>query len=102
MAHLKTPVRVLDIYAKNATDPIYKEQLRLLNADTAGLKERDVVVKQHLNAPQFRVLLKGKDGGIKYSSTKILTLAKLYAIIDAMPMRKEEMRERSLRETPQK
>jgi hypothetical protein len=84
-------VRVLDIYAKNAHDPICIRQLHLLNADPKGLKERDVIIKQHFGAPGFRITLTGKDGGEKYSSAKILTSAKLYAIIDAMPMRKEEM-----------
>ena len=55
------------------------------------MAERDILVKEHFGNKSFKVTLTGKDGGEKYSSTKILTLDKLYAIIDAMPMRKEEM-----------
>ena len=83
--------RVLTIYAKDATEKTYLEQLRILNADPEGLKERDVVIVPILKSPSFKILLTGKDGHKKYSADKILTLSKLYAIIDAMPMRKEEM-----------
>ncbi len=86
-----SPVRVLDVYAKNAYDPNFIEQLRLLKAEPRGLKERDVVIRQHFGIPGFKITLTGKDGGEKYRSTKILTLTQLYAIIDAMPMRKQEM-----------
>ncbi len=88
--------RILDVYAKDADDKIYLEQLRLLHADPEGLKERDVVVRKHLEAPGFKIVLTGKDGGEKYSSEKILTLAKLYALIDAMPMRKAEILKQSI------
>jgi hypothetical protein len=84
--------RFLDVYAKDAHDVTYLEQLRLLNADPRGMKERDVVIRQHFGASRFRITLTGKDGGEKYQSNKILTQGKLFAIIDAMPMRREEMR----------
>ena len=85
-------VRILDVYTRDAYDPTYLEQLRLLNADPKGLKERDIVIRQHLGAAAFKIVLTGKDGGEKYSSTKVLISAKLYSIIDAMPMRRQEMK----------
>jgi hypothetical protein len=97
--------RVLCIYANSADNPVYVEQLRLLAADRAGLTERDIVIEKYIlndhTAADFRqrtikgsftVILIGKDGGEKYRASKALTLQKLYAIVDAMPMRREEMR----------
>jgi hypothetical protein len=43
---------------------------------------------------QFRAILVGKDGGAKLSSPKPLTSSRLFATIDAMPMRIDEMRRR--------
>jgi len=40
----------------------------------------------------FRVLLVGKDGGVKLSSSSPVSAQTLFATIDAMPMRRDEMR----------
>ncbi|WP_160166672.1 DUF4174 domain-containing protein [Arcticibacter svalbardensis] len=82
--------RVLEIYAKDKTDKYYKEQIRLLAADPKGMKERDLIVKEHFGGEYFKITLTGKDGGEKYASKSILTLEKLYNLIDAMPMRRYE------------
>ena len=42
----------------------------------------------------FVVILVGKDGGEKLRSTEVVRLEKLYGTIDAMPMRRREMREK--------
>jgi len=97
--------RVLCIYTISADNPAYVEQLRLLAADGPGLKERDIVIEKFIFNGQtvagfrkrlvkvdFAIILTGKDGGEKYRSSKVLTLQKLYAIVDGMPMRREEMR----------
>ena len=39
----------------------------------------------------FRILLIGKDGGIKYESNQYVSLIKLFKLIDSMPMRQDEM-----------
>lgn len=44
---------------------------------------------------EFRVLLIGKDGGVKIDSTQPVTSRQLMLTIDAMPMRREEMRGRA-------
>jgi hypothetical protein len=87
-----------------------------LNADS-GLNERDVVVisvlkdvvstRERLTAPvsaddlrdaydvlphDFLVVLIGKDGGMKLSQDEPILAADLFALIDSMPMRKQEMR----------
>lgn len=84
--------RVLEVYGSNVNDKTYQQQMKLLNADTLGLKDRDIVIKSHLPSSSFKIVLRGKDGGVKFTDTELLPLAKLYAIIDAMPMRQEEMR----------
>ena len=48
----------------------------------------------HIAAGSFRVLLVGKDGGVKLDSATPLAAARLAATIDAMPMRRDEMRRR--------
>jgi hypothetical protein len=42
----------------------------------------------------FRVLLVGKDGGVKLSSSSPISAGTLFGTIDAMPMRIDEMRRR--------
>ena len=39
----------------------------------------------------FRILLIGKDGGIKYESNRSVFLIQLFKLIDSMPMRQDEM-----------
>ena len=39
----------------------------------------------------FRILLIGKDGGIKYESKRFVSLIQLFELIDSMPMRQDEM-----------
>jgi len=43
-----------------------------------------------LSTSEFRLILIGKDGGIKLNSRKI-SLEEIFSLIDTMPMRKEEM-----------
>ena len=41
----------------------------------------------------FRILLLGKDGGIKYESKRSVSLIQLFELIDSMPMRQDEMQD---------
>ncbi len=108
---LRGKSRVLVLYAPTAEHPEYVKQLRLLADTEAGLAERDLVqivrtdekmdagtrdyLQRELNVPAgaFNVLLIGKDGGVKYRSTKATDPKQLFETIDAMPMRQSEMRE---------
>lgn len=111
--------RVLLIYTddKNADD--FKHQIKVLSEDKKGLAERKLVVYQFTkndftvnfdkvwltsnyfiknyvhNNETFKVLLIGLDGGIKLEQNKILSLEKLFAIIDGMPMRKRELKRKN-------
>ena len=40
----------------------------------------------------FRILLIGKDGGVKASYSEVPELSEVFGLIDAMPMRRDEMR----------
>ena len=42
------------------------------------------------NDQSFRILLIGKDGGIKYDSNRSVSQIQLFELIDSMPMRQDE------------
>ena len=45
------------------------------------------------NDQSFRILLIGKDGGIKYESKRSVSLIQLFELIDSMPMRQNELQD---------
>ncbi len=47
-----------------------------------------------IEAGRFTAILVGKDGTVKHRAHTPVTPENLYALIDAMPMRRREMRER--------
>ena len=97
--------RQLLIFTDNADNSYLKEQQKILNADPKGIKDRDIEVRVfYLNRDKakfeeknikgtFTVILVGKDGGDKMRTSKPIVLQKLYSTIDAMPMRKSEMKQ---------
>ncbi|RFP64472.1 DUF4174 domain-containing protein [Hymenobacter lapidiphilus] len=101
--------RVLLICAPAATDAQLLAQRALLQAAQAGLAERDVLVRTlvvpglaatdraylrrlGVKTDAFQVLLLGKDGGVKRRDTVPVAPAALFATIDGMPMRRQEMK----------
>lgn len=104
--------RLLLIGAPTASQPDFQRQKHLLAAAEKGLAERDFKVievvydqlspadrqcwTQQLGQPLagFRVLLVGKDGGVKRTETQPLAPASLFGTVDKMPMRRQEMRGR--------
>ncbi len=76
--------------------------LHLVESGVSRIGERplstpaaDVLRKQlRLMTSQFVVVLIGKDGGEKLRRTHRVDLGEIFARIDAMPMRRQEMRER--------
>lgn len=86
--------RVLVIVAPSVQDEKYREQAALLLPVWAGLLERDFVIETRFGAPAFAVSLIGKDGGEKLRRSTPLAPEELFALVDAMPMRREEMRVR--------
>jgi hypothetical protein len=113
--------RRLVVIAAAAPDaPSVREQRAALLEHAAALDERDMVVfvvlpdeaveAVHGPAPApadvraflrrnppswgepFAVLLVGKDGGVKLRATRPVRAEELFALVDTMPMRRQEMR----------
>lgn len=107
--------RVLLVFAPGEDDPMLTEQRRILTAAAQGTGKRDLVVVEIVgtqasgpamsteDAPNalrkrfgvppaaFRVVLVGKDGGAKLSEAAPIAADRLFAVVDAMPMRRREM-----------
>lgn len=108
--------RPLLLFAPSQSDPALLAQQRVLEADRAGLHDRDLILltvladqvsgfadpgeaarlRRRFGVPagRFSVVLVGKDGGEKLRLARPVTLDRLYAVIDAMPMRRDEMNRR--------
>ncbi|MEO0869943.1 MAG: DUF4174 domain-containing protein [Cyanobacteria bacterium J06642_11] len=112
--------RVLLIFAPDVEDAKLAQQIDNLSGMGAGMNVRDLVVWQLVNhgavsvngnisddlASQafynyfavkesgFTVILVGKDGTEKLRRTQPITSNGLFSLIDGMPMRQREMRER--------
>ncbi len=104
--------RVLLVFAPAAQDPAYLEQIKLWQNEKAGFDERQLVVVPVLadakrpagdppatlakrfgvEAKTFTTVLVGKDGRDAYRSAKPVAASVVYAAIDAMPMRRAEMK----------
>ena len=109
--------RVIIIYSPTL-DAQHQKQLAELTQAEPGITDRDLVIlslfstsgygpkkeplevqdqrflKQAYIAPkdEFRFLLIGKDGGVKLDRTEMITPTELFAVIDKMPMRINEMK----------
>lgn len=97
--------RQLYIFGKEKNQLLVQQQLQLLNAETDAVMERDIKIivvekenqlyqKYALKTAQFTVILIGKDGTEKYRTEKLLQTKELFALIDAMPMRKAELQKK--------
>lgn len=117
LADQREQTRPLLIFAEHANNPQMGIQLRTLNEHAVEASDRQMVAiaipfhepgstrlqlsateaeaarqKFHVAGSDFVVILLGKDGGEELRSSKPLSMSKLEETIDAMPMRKEEMR----------
>lgn len=109
--------RLFLIITKNLTSNIFKRQNEALASKTEELKQRKILVykivpenyqleysnkniiqndkifKNYNKADSmFKLILVGLDGGIKLEQTEFLSTEKLFAVIDGMPMRRSEIR----------
>ncbi|MFN8489338.1 MAG: DUF4174 domain-containing protein [Caldilineaceae bacterium] len=109
--------RLLLIFAPSSTQADYEQQHTLLRGHEAECEERDLLVF-HLFADGvsyagevqvdaesaaelrrrfdvanrlFQLILIGKDGGVKWQTDRPTPLAKIFVIIDSMPMRQREI-----------
>ena len=109
--------RLLIIKTSDESSSVYREQIEELITNTEGLKERKLIVytiqgekyKQGIDemggwkkvdstsdflvssGNDFSISLVGLDGGVKLVQDQLLSSEKLFAIIDAMPMRRREI-----------
>ena len=95
--------RQLLIFGKEGNETLVQQQLQVLNAEPDALKERAIKItvvekdnalhkKYSAETGQFAVILIGKDGTEKYRTNTLLQTKELFAVIDAMPMRRAEMK----------
>lgn len=108
--------RVLLVFAPDVDSTLHLRQQEMLLGAEPGLNERDVVVisvlkdivstRERPAAPvsaddlrdahdvlphDFRVVFIGKDGGVKLRQDEPILAADLFALIDSMPVRKQEI-----------
>lgn len=112
--------RLVVIFSPSENHPFFRQQMALLQNQTAELQDRDLLLIQvleegpsqiagqplsqasvdHLQqtfavaADRFRVLLIGKDGTAKRQTEQPILPQDLFTQIDSMPMRQREMRQR--------
>lgn len=110
--------RIIILLTDDVIDKTYQKQIYELQKNESGLQERNFVVyhvkPEHLKKglystdwkkesylfdkhkktnSEFEFVLIGLDGSIKLQQSEFITCEKLFSIIDAMPMRKSEMRD---------
>ena len=110
--------RILVFSASSPKSIGYKRQEQLLTKGKKGMKERDLIIyklyddhwldpngdpltqdqaaaiRKSYDIPEgeFTVILIGKDGGVKLRKTDIVEPREIFALIDTMPIRMQEMR----------
>jgi hypothetical protein len=110
--------RLLFLFAPNPSHPFFDVLQKSIETQQAEVVDRDLVVFEILESgtsrmdrsdldPQvaqslrdkfdvrrgrFTLILVGKDGGIKLNRQDQTQLEDIFALIDAMPMRREEMK----------
>ena len=101
--------RVLLLFAPSTNNDQIIQQKQMLDSHSAGLEERDLKVFEitgssqadeqlrdrfHVKADSFAVVLVGKDGSQKLKRSQPTDPEEVFKLIDSMPMRKEEMRQK--------
>lgn len=120
LAEYRWENRLLILYSADSEDELIEIQEKHFRSDRNAYEERDLIVfhltddsftnltrkeikkdvtvnslKEQLfinGHDNFRVFLIGKDGGVKITSDKPLSNNIIFGTIDAMPMRRNEMR----------
>ena len=85
-----------EIMAKAALDAATRDLLLVQVADEQVIGAHDTAdaLRRRFKAPvpAYRAMLIGKDGTVALTTEDVLPAAKLVSLIDAMPMRQEEVR----------
>ncbi len=119
IARFRWQNRILLVFSTTPALPAYQTLAYDLTRNQDGVRERDLVVffvfgdgasrlgeeplsdrqaenlrrRFDVRPDEFKVVLVGKDGLVKINSVAV-SLRDLFAVIDAMPMRQREMRDR--------
>ena len=104
------------VFTHIKNDEIFNKQISNLLKEKKGLTERKLIIYQFVKdqysinfdskwllsslkkrkykaeSENFKVVLIGLDGGVKLEQTSFLSTKKLFTIIDGMPMRRNEIR----------
>lgn len=98
--------RPVVVFADSPNDPAFIRQMQLLDARRDALAERDIViltdtdpsalsdVRARLRPRGFMLVLIGKDGQIKLRKPVPWDVRELTRVIDKMPLRQQELRDR--------
>ena len=98
--------RPIVVFADSPQDPRFIEQMKFISEELVELAERDVVVltdtdpsarsalREQLHPRGFMLVLIGKDGMIKLRKPVPWDVRELTRVIDKMPMRQQEIRDR--------
>ncbi len=112
--------RLLFLFAPDASHPIFRNLNSEIKKQKAEVEDRDLVVfevlekgpsrmgrtqldrqvadsmRNRFKAPQqkFTLILVGKDGGVKMRRHDPANLKEVFELIDSMPMRQNEMRQK--------
>jgi hypothetical protein len=95
--------RIVLVFGPSAVHEEVVRQVKVFTEDACGVDDRDLVVSPvgaaaelrerfGVATDEFAVLLIGKDGGVKLRSSEVVSRDRIYALIDGMPMRRQEMR----------
>ena len=116
---LRWKKRAVAVFAPNRAHPALTRQHRILEQASCGVRERDIRIVlaigegslivdgqsrgsaaaslrslYRIDADAFEFLLIGKDGAVKLRRQAPVSTDELFARIDAMPMRRSEIRNR--------
>ena len=118
--------RLILVVTSSEGSRMLRKQLQLLDEDIVGLKERKLLLI-HVSEPESKILLPepksiafsqailkrfkssdepftflliGLDGGVKLRRNEAVSREYLYALIDGMPMRRAEMKEKKKNSQP--
>lgn len=112
--------RLLLIFSPNSADPLFNSLSNEISSRPGDVEDRDLAIFEILESgvskmdsselePQksvsirerfeipnntFTVILLGKDGGIKLKRNDHVRLEEIFRLIDSMPMRQDEMRQK--------
>ena len=121
LSQFKWENRLLFLFAEDSNDPLFKNLQSQIRAQKTEVDDRDLIVfevpakgparmgttpldrqqadsiRNHFDITSngFSLILVGKDGGIKLKREDHVDLSAVFGLIDSMPMRQNEMRQKN-------